>query len=180
MEINLKNKIEKIDQMTLSCLLAEYQQLYEHNRHDNNIGSVYQSILAVTSFFILVYSIESDAEIDGLLIYYAITSIFLYICYLLYFENLRIIIEARFERIATIEDFLSDGVHNLKMDFLSNFEQRVTEQRNKNLFESRGLFQFFSKIAIFLSGVLSQGFFRIGFLFLLITLWSVRMLHGVT
>ena len=176
--MNLEEKSQKIDQMALDALLAEYQQLYEHSRHDNNIGATLQGILATASFLILYYAFRSDQLMGGSLLLAATTSILLYACYLLYFEQLRLVIETRFERIAEIEALLSDGIDNLRMDFVGNFGKRIEDRRRRELSGSGIGLAYIPKLLLYLSGKLSQRFFRIAFLFLLIALWAVRIACG--
>ncbi len=174
--MKLTKSHQKIDEMNLQALLAEYQQLYEHSRHDNNIGLAIQGILAVSSFAIVAFAFKNDSFDCVNLIVAAITSILFYFCYLLYFEQLRMIIYTRIARIAEIEEFLSDNIDNVKMDFIKNIDRRIEEQMSKDLNDKRQKLSFISNSIILLSKNLSQRFFRIGFLFLLMVLWTVRIL----
>ena len=145
----MDDKHQAIDQMKLQALLAEYQQLYEHNRHDNNIGSAIQGFLATAAFLILgsTYQYEQPELFPILLA--ALTSIPFYICYLVYFEQLRLIIYTRVKRIAEIEDELSNAVNKLEMNFNRTIEKRIEAQKVKELSDGSGKLSGLAKISFF-------------------------------
>ncbi|NJO37045.1 MAG: hypothetical protein HC871_04745 [Rhizobiales bacterium] len=164
----------EFSRMIFDALLAEYQQLYEHARHDDNIGLTVQGLLLTVSFGILGYTIGArDISTFGL-IFGAITSLATYLFYIFHFEQLLIIVGLRYDRIIEIEKLLAKELRYKDIGFIKDFRQLYKGKRDEKTLVRISDYINPARLVIHFSKILSLRYFRVGLFVILILLWTAR------
>ena len=159
--------------MRFEMLMSEFNQHFEHARHEQMLIVSTQTIFIPIAYGILAYTIGQDTD-QGDLILAAIASILIYIFHIIQCERITMRLDLDWERIVEIEDEVSQltgstfawqkKYHTKLAKKASSYHPRYSTNR----------LSFYNWIA-FISGIFRNRSLRSLFLFALIALWMVRL-----
>ncbi len=160
--------------MKFDMLINEYNQHFEHARHEQKLIVSTQTIFVPISYGILAYTTGQD--IDRLDLFFAgLTSILIYAFHIILCERMTMRLDLDGERIIEVETEISELTGSefaWTKNYKSRFNQRAAEFHPQ---KSANPFRFYDWIA-FLSGKIRNRTLRSSMLIALIALWGVRIL----
>ena len=162
--------------MKFDMLLAEFNQRFEHVRHEQKLIVSAQSIFIPISYGVLAYTIAQQVEKFEFVLLAAISSVLIYAFQLFLCERISMRLDVNWDRIIEIEQEVSE-LTGSEFHFSKNHPKKFSEKAESyRPWKAVKVSIFYDWIA-FISGIYPIRALRASLLIALILLWGLRLLY---